>query len=105
MKDKVNCSAKREPEDVFIDEAYEAFEAEQIKVVNWCCSGDSIVWIDDDGKIIFASKILPQECVRIIEKTFDEFFIRKKLTNACRKAGLKLFLINEYTIKVCKKSA
>lgn len=102
MKDKVNGGTIKEPEDLFIEEAKEALEVKKNQVVYWYCGGRVFVWKGDDGNIIIPSEILPGEIVRFIESIFDEAFIRKKLVNACRKAGLKVYLANCNIIGVSK---
>ncbi len=106
MKNKVNSSAvKKGPEELFIEEASRALEMKGTNQVMWDCSGGVFVWINEDGEVITESKILPKERVRFIENILNEAFIRRKLINACRKAGLKVALVNCNRIKVFRASA
>ena len=105
MNNKVNVSAtKKGPEDLFIEEAIKAMEMRGACEVNWYCGGKVFAWIDSDNKVIIESKILPSERVRFIENILNEAFIRRKLENACRKAGLKVALINCNCIRVFRSS-
>ena len=93
-------AVKKGPEDLFIEEAKKAMEMKDTNLVIWNCGGKIFAWIDENGETVLESRILPNERVRFIENILNEAFIRRKLVNACRKAGLKVALVDCYRIRV-----